>query len=85
MVDSIRQTGRIGVVVPSGPSRPVEHRRHPRKDPRDDQNHESQTTEKEERPEALDGEPLPPDASETIISTGQSTHGKTGRRINVRI
>jgi len=85
MVDSIRQAGRIGVVAPTGLSRPVERRRHPRKDPRDDQNRESQLAEETERPEAFDGEPLPADGCETTISSDPLKHGQTGRRINVRI
>jgi len=85
MVDSIRQAGRIGVVMPTGLSRPVERRRHPRKDPRDDQNSESRPTAEEEQLEALDGEPLPADDSEATLSPDQQNKGQTGRRINVRI
>jgi len=85
MVDSIRQAGRIGVVMPTGLSRPVERRRHPRRDPRDDQNRESRPAEDELQLEALDGESLPADDSETTISPDQQNQGQTGRRINVRI
>lgn len=85
MVDSIRQAGRIGVVMPTGLSRPVERRRHPRRDPRDDQNGESRPAEDELQLEALDGESLPADDSETTISPDQQNQGQTGRRINVRI
>jgi hypothetical protein len=85
MVDSIRQAGRIGVVMPTGLSRPVERRRHPRKDTRDDQNRESRPAEDELQLEALDGESLPADDSETTISPDQQKQGQTGRRINVRI
>ncbi|MCB2169970.1 MAG: hypothetical protein KQI78_20095 [Deltaproteobacteria bacterium] len=85
MVDSIRQAGRIGVVMPTGLSRPVERRRHPRKDPHDDQNSESRPTEEEEQLEAFDGEPLPADDSESTMSPDQQHQGQTGRRINVRI
>jgi hypothetical protein len=85
MVDSIRQAGRIGVIMPTGLSRPVERRRHPRKDPRDDQNSESRSMEEEEQLEAFDAEPLPADDSESSMSSDQQNKGQTGRRINVRI
>ena len=85
MVDSIRQAGRIGVVMPTGLSRPVERRRHPRKDTRDDQNRESHPTEDEVQLGALDGESLPADGSEATISPDPPDQGETGRRINVRI
>ena len=85
MVDNIRQAGRIGVVMPTGLSRPVERRRHPRKDPRDGPNRESRSREEDESLEAFDGEPLPTDDSEPILSPDQPNQGSTGRRINVRI
>ena len=85
MVDSIRQAGRIGVIMPTGLSRPVERRRHPRKDPRDDQNSESRSMEEEEQLEAFDAEPLSADDSESSLSSDQQNKGQTGRRINVRI
>ena len=85
MVDNIRQTGRIGVVMPTGLARPVERRRHPRKDPRDDQNSESRPTEEEAQLEAFDGEPIPADDRESTMSPDQPNQGQTGRRINVRI
>jgi hypothetical protein len=85
MVDNIRQTGRIGVVMPTGLSRPVERRRHPRKDPRGDPNRESRPREENEPLETFDGEPLPADDRESSMSPDQPKQGQTGRRINVRI
>lgn len=85
MVDSIRQAGRIGVVMPTGLSRPVERRRHPRKDPRDDQNSASPPTEEEQPLEAFDGDPFAADGGESTVSPDAPNQGQTGRRINVRI
>ena len=85
MVDNIRQTGRIGVIMPTGLTRPVQRRRHPHKDPRDDPNRESRPREEDEPLEAFDGEPLPADGSETTVSSDPPNRGQTGRRINVRI
>jgi len=85
MVDNIRQTGRIGVIMPTGLTRPVERRRHPRKDPRDDPNRESRPREEDEPLETFDGSPLPADDSESTISSDKQNQGQTGQRINVRI
>jgi hypothetical protein len=85
MVDNIRQTGRIGVIMPTGLTRPVERRRHPRKDPRDDPNRESRPREEDEPLEAFEGASLPADDSESTKSSDQQNQGQTGRRINVRI
>jgi hypothetical protein len=85
MVDNIRQTGRIGVIMPTGLTRPVERRRHPRKDPRDDPNRESRPREEDEPLEAFEGAPIPADDSESTKSPDQQNQGQTGRRINVRI
>lgn len=85
MVDNIRQTGRIGVIMPTGLTRPVERRRHPRKDPRDDPNRESRPREEEEPLDTFAGEALPADDSESTMSPEQPNQGQTGRRINVRI
>ena len=85
MVDNIRQTGRIGVIMPTGLTRPVERRRHPRKDPRDDPSRESRPREEDQPLEKLDGEPLPANDSESTMSPDPPNQGQTGRRINVRI
>jgi len=86
MVDSIHQTGRIGVVPPTGQLRKVGHRSQSGKDSREEGNTESQTTEEESRANDPDSDQEAVDGlSEIAGSSDNQNNSQTGRRIDVRI
>jgi hypothetical protein len=85
MVDSIRQTGRIGVIKPSGQLRSVERRKPSPKSRSDHGDDESQTGHEESTPEEPEDDlgTTPGDALKA--SSGNDDNQGTGRRIDVRI
>ena len=85
MVDSLRQTGRIGVVTPSGHLRTVKRQNRPKKDPQKKKGDETITPEDDSAFEDVDDDQqanlIDTEKKEGISSASQNT----GRRINVRI
>ena len=76
MVDSIRQTNRIGIIKPPGLPRPVEERNSPRHG-RHDQDREESSSDREE-PSVAPGGQIEP-------ATENEDRPQTGHRIDVRI
>jgi hypothetical protein len=86
MVDSIHHADRIGVISPPGQLRRVGHRKQPRKDSREDGGADSQSTEKESRPDDPDiDQGRADDRSEITAPPDSQNNRRTGRRIDVRI
>jgi hypothetical protein len=86
MVDSIRQSGRIGVITPPGPSRRLKQRRQPGQEPRDSGEEESPQMDDETLPDE-DAQRQQAPASENGSISSSNKHGniRTGRHIDVRI
>lgn len=86
MVDSIHHAGRIGAISPPGQLLRVGHRNQPRKDSREKGDAESQTTEKESRPDDPDIDQGNADnQSEKTTPSDNPNNRRSGRRIDVRI
>ena len=86
MVNSIHQAARIGVIHPPGQLRKVGQRRHSRKDSREEGNTTSQTAEEETTTDNSGGDQDSVTTCRTVtVSSDESDHKQTGRRIDLKI
>jgi hypothetical protein len=85
MVDSIRRTGRIGVIAPAGQLRPVERRQESYKERHHQGGDESPSTPEESKRSHADNQEGAATSEEAENSSGNERKLTTGRCIDVRI